>query len=91
MNYDSRWKIGENFVVINDDENFSTNMDEKSFDNFIVKLKNLYGVSGDNDQVITNTITLLKSYRDVINLVSAKCKVGALTEIENTVNGKLVK
>lgn len=91
MNYDNRWKIGENFVVINEEEDFSTNLTENKFNNFILDLKKLYGVSGDNDQVVSNTILLLKSYRDVLHFVSQKCKVGALTEVENAVNSKLAK
>lgn len=91
MNYDNRWKIGENFVLMNDSEEFSTNLTEDQFNNFISKLKTLYGISGDNDIVVNNTISLLRSYRDIINLVSVKCRVGALTEIENAVNSKLLK
>lgn len=87
MNYNiNRWKIGEDFVTIEED-NFSDNLNEIDFNKFI---KSLGAIQVENN-VIKNSTVLLQSYRDTLNYISQKCKVGALTDIENAVNKKLKK
>lgn len=88
MNYDNKWKIGENFVVIKEEDELPENLSEAEFNNLIKSLKNVKDV---DNSAVKNSATLLRDYRDVLNYISQKCKVGALTEIENLVNKKLKK
>jgi hypothetical protein len=85
MNNNS-WRIGENFTAIHDEDSFSTQMNHQTFKEFINKLKDL---KVEDRNIINNAIALLEDQRDTINFVSEKCKVGALTHIENVVNSKL--
>ena len=90
MIYDTKWSIGENFTVINEDQKYEDSFDinQTNFDNLIRKIKSL---SEFKNQDIKNCILLLEDYRDSLNYISNKCKVGALTDVENLVNKKLDK
>lgn len=83
--YDNKWKIGDNFTVIKDEE-FSTNMNDSSFNNF---LKSLRDLKSEDVALINNLIILLQDYRKSFELITKKSKVGSLTEIENIAKQKL--
>lgn len=84
--YDDKWSVGKNFVILKEDAEVTTNMNNDSFNLFI---KNLKQTKSEDINLINNAVKLLEDYRESLNYISKKCKVGALTDIENLINKKL--
>lgn len=85
----SNWivnKTKENDFSISQDNDFKLELNNNEFNNFLSSLK----CEPTPDQ-ISNATKLLENYRTILNFISGRAKVGALTEIENLVNKTLGK